>query len=199
MLRVFQTLSILLMLGAGSGATATPATSPAAPVEKLHATLIDVMRDGAKLGFKGRAEKLSPVLSEVFDFETIARVVTGRHWAALSAEKKQEFTAAFTRLSTATYAKNFNSFGGEQFETRATEDKKSARLVKTALVKTDGKEVSLNYLVTETKGMWRIVNVIAEGVSDLSLKRVEYGAVIGLEGIDALIAKLNEKVASYGS
>ena len=200
MLRVFQTLFILLMLGAGSGSTAaTTSTSPDGPVEKLHATLLHVMRDGAKLGFKGRSEKLSPVLSEVFDFETIARVVTGRHWAALSAEKKQEFTAAFTRLSTATYAKNFSSFGGEQFETRATEDKRSARLVKTALVKTDGKEVSLNYLVTETNGMWRIVNVIAEGVSDLSLKRVEYGAVIGLEGIDALIAKLNEKVASYGS
>jgi phospholipid transport system substrate-binding protein len=41
--------------------------------------------------------------------------------------------------------------------------------------------------------------VIAEGVSDLALKRSEYGAVIGKEGIDALIAKLEAKIASYAA
>jgi phospholipid transport system substrate-binding protein len=148
--------------------------------------------------FKGRADKLAPTLQQVFDFTTIAKIVTGRHWAKLSAEKKREFIAVFTRLSTATYAENFKSFGGERFETRVKEDKKNAQLVKTALVKTDGKEVSLNYLLTKNKEMWQIVNVIAEGVSDLSLKRAEYTAVIGSDGIDALIAKLNAKVASYG-
>lgn len=197
MRRLLQSLVLLVTLGLALTASAAPAADPSATVEKLHGALLDSMRDGSKLGFKGRSEKIGPVLQEVFDFETIARLVTGRYWAGLPAAKKQEFVGVFARLSTATYAENFKSFSGERFETRAHEDKKSAQLVKTALVKTDGKEVSLNYLLAKSKGMWRIVNVVAEGVSDLSLKRAEYTAVIGSEGIDALIAKLNAKVASY--
>ena len=88
--------------------------------------------------------------------------------------------------------------GGEHFETRAAEDKKNSLFVKTVLIGADGKEVPLNYLLAKSDTGWRIINVVAEGVSDLSLKRAEYTAVIGSSGIDALIAKLKVKVASYG-
>lgn len=172
-------------------------STPQATVEKLHATLLEAMQQGPSLGYAGRVALLQPVLGDVFDFETIARVVTGRHWAGLPADKRREFIDVFARLSTATYAENFKSHGGEKFLTRGTDARKAAQLVRTALVKTDGKEVSLNYLLAENAGVWRIVNVIAEGVSDLSLKRAEYTAVIGSDGIDGLIAKLNAKVASY--
>lgn len=171
---------------------------PQATVEKLHETLLGAMQQGPTLGFDGRVALISPVLGEVFDFETIARVVTGRHWAGLAADKRREFIDVFARLSAATYAENFKSHEGEKFLTRGSEARKTAQLVRTVLVKTDGKEVSLNYLLAEKAGVWRIVNVIAEGVSDLSLKRAEYTAVIGSDGIDGLIAKLNAKVASYG-
>jgi phospholipid transport system substrate-binding protein len=178
--------------------TSAAETEAKATVEKLHSALLETMQEGAQLGFAGRAAKLAPTLAATFDFETISRLATGRYWAQLPADKKREFIEVFTRLSTATYAENFKSFGGERFATRATEDKKTAQLVKTVLIKTDGKEVSLNYLLANDKGKWRIVNVVAQGVSDLSLKRAEYTAVIGSTGIDTLIAKLNAKVASYG-
>ncbi|MGD9602120.1 MAG: ABC transporter substrate-binding protein [Gammaproteobacteria bacterium] len=173
-------------------------TAPADTVERLHATLLDTMQQADTLGYPGRVAKLSPELQELFDFPTIARLVTGRHWPKIPDASKEKFIDVFARLSAATYADNFKSFGGERFETRSTEDKKSAQLVKTALVKPDGKEVSLNYLLARKDDLWRIVNVVADGVSDLSLKRAEYTAVIGSEGIDALIAKLEAKVASYG-
>ena len=71
-------------------------------------------------------------------------------------------------------------------------------LVKTVLVKVDGDKVTLDYLLRKSDGLWRIVNVIAEGVSDLSLKRADYTAVIKNEGFNSLITQLNGKVASYG-
>ncbi len=197
--RILQFILPVCLFIAGSLPAGAAESEATITVEKLHGVLLETMRDGPGLGYTGRAEKLAPTLAEVFDFETISRLVTGRHWATLSPEKKQEFIAVFTRLSTATYAQNFKSFGGERFETRAKEDKKKAQLVKTVLIKADGKEVSLNYLLAKTQGVWRIINVVAQGVSDLSLKRAEYTAVIGSDGIDALIAKLNAKVASYGA
>jgi phospholipid transport system substrate-binding protein len=44
---------------------------------------------------------------------------------------------------------------------------------------------------------WRIINIIANGVSDLALKRSEYTSVLKREGFDDLIAKINEKIDNY--
>ncbi len=191
-------LLVLCMAVAGASAAAEPA-SPSATVEKLHATLLAMMKEGQTLGYRGRVARIGPVLDETFNFETIGRVVTGRHWKALAAEKRNAFLGTFRNLSTATYADNFASDGGEAFKTLGEEIKKGASLVRTQIVKSDGSTVSLNYVLNKTGEQWRIVNVIAEGVSDLALKRSEYGAVIGKDGIDALIAKLEAKIASYAA
>ena len=191
-------LLVLTLMLVTASAAAAPAT-PAATVEKLHATLLETMKEGSTLGYTGRVARIGPVLDETFNFETIGRVVTGRHWKALASDKRDAFLATFRQLSTATYADNFSSFGGEAFKTLGEEIKKGAALVRTQIVKTDGKTVSLNYVLNKSGDQWRIVNVIAEGVSDLALKRSEYGAVIGKEGIDALIAKLEAKIASYAT
>ena len=191
--RLLFALFLALVTGLASAAT------PTATVETLHATLLTLMKEADTLGYQGRFDRVAPVLDETFNFETIGRVVTGRHWKGLAADKRSSFLDTFRKLSAATYAENFDGYGGETFKTLGEELKKGAALVRTQIVKTDGKTVSLNYVLNKTGEDWRIVNVIAEGVSDLSLKRSEYGAVIGKEGIDSLIAKLNSKIASYAA
>ncbi|HMM74668.1 MAG TPA: ABC transporter substrate-binding protein [Gammaproteobacteria bacterium] len=197
---VFIRSCALLLCGAlANAAVAADAPAPTAVVEKLHGTLLTMMKDAATLGYEGRVNMVAPVLDGTFDFETIGRVVTGRYWKDFIADTRDRFVATFARLSAATYADNFDGYAGETFETLSEEVKKGAALVKTRIVKRDGKPVSLNYVLNQRDGEWRIVNVIADGVSDLALKRSEYGAVIAKEGIDALIAKLNAKIASYAA
>ncbi|MEE8316618.1 MAG: ABC transporter substrate-binding protein [Syntrophobacteria bacterium] len=41
------------------------------------------------------------------------------------------------------------------------------------------------------------MNVVAEGVSDLSLKRADYTSYLKKKGFDALLRKLNEKIQQY--
>lgn len=192
-------LAVLALLAAlAVPAFATPSVEgPTTTVEKLHATLLESMKEGGQLGYQGRIDRIGPVLEETFNFQTIGRVVTGRHWKALAADKREAFVETFRKLSTATYADNFANYGGEVFETLGEEVKKETSLVRTRILQTDGKTVSLNYVLQKADDRWRIVNVIAEGVSDLALKRTEYGAVIAKEGIDALIARLDAKIASY--
>ena len=101
-------------------------------------------------------------------------------------------------MSAATYASNFDGFSGEVFETVSTETKRGNLVVKTVIVTGDGERVPLDYVLRQSDGVWRIVNVIAEGVSDLSLKRAEYTAVIKSEGFDSLVSRLDGKIADYG-
>ena len=71
--------------------------------------------------------------------------------------------------------------------------------MRTVIVKADGERVTLDYVLRDNEGMWQIVNVIADGVSDLSLKRADYTAVIKSEGFNSLVSKLSDKIAYYGS
>ena len=189
---------LVLLMGLGLPPTTPAAEDAAVAVETLHAALLEAMKGGTQLGFDGRKDQLMPVLEATFDFDTIARLVTGRHWGDMNEAQRKAFVEVFSALSAATYAENFDSFGGERFETRSTRSKGKAEIVRTVIIASDGDETSLDYLLTRERGEWRIVNVVADGVSDISLKRSEYGTVIGQEGIEGLIAKLKAKVASYG-
>ena len=99
----------------------------------------------------------------------------------------------------ATYAANFDGYTGERFETSGAKENRSGLMVKTELVAQDGGRIAFDYLLRNGKGVWQIINVIADGVSDLSLKRADYTAVIKSEGFDSLITELNGKIAAYES
>ena len=186
---------LLFLIFLAAPAHAESANSPEAVVEKLHQILLGAMTGADKLGFRGRYELIGPVVGESFDFKTIVRIVTGRHWKTASEDQRARFLATFAELSTATYAANFSEFAGERFATLGTDQAKRGTIVRTELVKADASKVPLTYMLRKTDSGWRIVNVVAQGVSDLSLKRAEYAVVIESEGIDALTKRLKDNIA----
>ncbi|MFP4477063.1 MAG: ABC transporter substrate-binding protein [Desulfatibacillaceae bacterium] len=170
---------------------------PAGVVERLHDCLLDVMRNAGALGFSGRYERLEPVVAGTYDFQTIPRVVAGSRYRNAPEPVQKRFVEAFADLSTATYAARFDGYGGERFETLSVEDARAGRkLVRTQIVRPNQKPVSLDYLVHETDAGWRVINVIAEGVSDLSLKRADYSAYLENHTLEELAAELRKKAAS---
>ncbi len=101
-------------------------------------------------------------------------------------------------MSIATYANRFDGYSGERFKTISGEElKRGNRLVKTLLIKANGEEIELDYILHQNNDQWRIINVIAEGVSDLSLKRADYTSYLKKYSFDALLEKLNEKINQY--
>ena len=167
-------------------------------VEKLHSSLLAVMKDGDKLGYQGRYDQLAPVIESSFDMPFVSRTVLGKYWETLNSEQRSRFVQAFTQLSIATYAANFDRYSGERFKTISEKKVTGGRiLVESQLTKSDGGQVQLDYLLQRTGSQWRIVNIIAEGVSDLALKRADYSAFLKSKGFEALLKKLNEKINQY--
>ena len=184
----------LLLSGIQLSQISLAETTPESVVNRLHQSLIQAMQESKALDYNGRYEVLEPVILESFDFETIARIVMGRYWKKLDDQQKTEFIDIFSRLSIATYTAQFDSFSGESFEYLEDEEMKKGRvLVKTKLV-TNDRAVPFNYVLHPLKDRWRIINVIVDGVSDLSLKRADYTTTMKAEGFDGLISKLQEKL-----
>jgi len=160
--------------------------------------LLDTMKQGKSLGYKGRYKKLESIVVGSHDLTKIARIVVGKEWKKFSDEQKLKLTDIFSRLSIATYAHNFKSYSGESF--RFVSQEETARggiIVHSVLTLPDDKDVKFDYMLKKKSNSWRIINIIASGVSDLALKRSEYTAVLKREGFEALIAKIKEKIDNY--
>ena len=171
---------------------------PTQVVENLHASLLGVMKEAKKIGYQGRYKQLAPVIKETFYLPFIARIVVGRYWRTFDDEQKAKFLEIFEKLSIATYAHRFDGYSGEQF--RLVSEKESRRgriIVNTLLIKPDGEKIELDYTLKRHKHRWRVINVTANGVSDLSLKRSDYTTFLKRNGFEALINKLDEKICSY--
>jgi phospholipid transport system substrate-binding protein len=191
-------LSAILFISVLAPITAAENDTPTQVVEKLHTSLLTVMKEAKKLGYQGRYDRLSPVITATFDFPFIARIVVGRYWNRFSDEEKEKFVETFSRLSIATYAGSFDGYSGERFEVVSSKATRGGRVVvRSFLIKPEGDEINLDYILQKNGNKWSIVNVVANGVSDLSIKRADYTNFLEKEGYNRLIDKLKEKIACY--
>ena len=171
-------------------------TDPAKIVNSLHSSLLKGMQGGNKLGFQGRFKLLAPVVERSHDLDFIAKTILGKkHWAKLSHEQQQIFISHFHKLSISTYAGWFKEYDGENF--KFIDQKTMPRnyvLVRSQLIQSNGDTVSFDYLLRQDKKDWKIINILADGVSDLALKRVEYRSILGQKGFKVFIDMLKKKI-----
>jgi phospholipid transport system substrate-binding protein len=167
-------------------------------VDKFQEELIEVMKNGKKLGYSGRYDKLKSPVTDSHDLSKIARIVVGKEWEKLSEAQQQQLVDVFSKLSIASYAHNFKDYSGESFTFDTEEETtRGGVVIHSHLTIPDDKPVKFDYMLKEKGDSWRIINIIANGVSDLALKRSEYTTILQREGFDTLIAKINEKIDNY--
>lgn len=169
--------------------------SPAATVTAFHDVLIDNMKNGAKLGCSGRIAQLSPAVDKDFDLPFLAQRVLRRQWKDLSPDQRKAFLDTFRTLVIGTYADQFSSFGGESFTTLETQALADGTQLVHAMLKTGSRDtVRFDYVLHQTDGRWRIVNVVADGVSDLALRSTQYEGAFKAGGFDGLMMLLNKQI-----
>ncbi len=167
-------------------------------VHGFQLDLLNVMKQGQDLGFQGRYAQLKPAVLKSHDLTKIVRIVVGKEWKQLSNQQRQTLSDVFTQLSISAYAQNFKAFSGESFVYLSEDETaRGGIIVHTSLVLPKNKDVKLDYMLKKKGAGWRIINIIANGVSDLALKRSEYTSILKRKGFEALIAKISEKIDNY--
>nr|MEA2798709.1 phospholipid transport system substrate-binding protein [Phenylobacterium sp.] len=188
-------LALTLAMAAGPPAVHAQQTDPAAAqIEKFDAAVLDVMKQAKKLGTRGRYDALQPVIERTFDLPAMTRFAVGSAWNTLSPEDKAAVVKAFTRMTVATYAHNFDSYGGEKFSVEKVDTRGLDKLVRTRLTGS-GAPTQLAYRMRQdASGAWKVIDVYYNStVSSLLGQRSEYAATLSSGGVQALIRKLNSR------
>ncbi len=189
-----RAMVVLAMASVGLPAVADTSAAVAV-VEQFHGTLKAALRSD---GFEARRALLAEPIAAAFDVATIARISVGAHWRELGDAQRNELVQTLTDLIVATYAARFDTDNGQEFETLDAQETRPGRiLVRTRLHLKERDDVTLDYMLRQSDGPPTIYNVIADGVSDLSLRRAEYSAIIERDGFDALLAALRESAREF--
>lgn len=200
MKRIIVAIGLLVLAVAGSVPGNADPTPPRAVIERFHEAIIGVMKQAKVLGHAGRYKTLEPYITDVFHLPAMIQIAAGSFWRDASEEQRKALIAAFTRFSIATYANNFDNYGGERFETIGERSgPQETTLVDTKIVKASGSSVDITYVLKSVQGQWRVLDVVVDkGISELALRRSEYSRVLRTSGVEGLVATLNQKADELG-
>jgi phospholipid transport system substrate-binding protein len=186
--------ALLLMAGLFTHGAAA-ASDPQVVVRDFYGVLLSNMKEGRMLGETGRYAKLAPAVNRAFDIPSMTRIAVGPSWAALSPAQQQQLTAAFAHYVAATYADQFDSYGGEQLQVTGQRPYGADVMVQTTIVKSNGEATRLDYLTRQNQGSPQISDVYLDGsISQLAVHRSEFHSILQREGVDGLVMALNRKV-----
>lgn len=187
-------LILLIGLSTSGAGSARAESMPSDGVNAFDNALLDIMKNAASLGVKGRYKKLEPIILGTFDVPYMTKISVGSLWSTLPPEQKQRAWTAFGRFITATYAKQFDGYSGEDFKILGEQKVHHGMVVRTQLIKSDGEPVALNYLVHDNDIGWQIRDVYLTGsISQIATRRSEFASLLKSGGIESLITVLNKK------
>jgi len=175
------------------------AQTPSAAVVKIqtyYQQLMPTIQQAGRLSVRERDRRFTPVITAVFDMATMTRLAVGPAWKSFSAEQQAAARDAFARFIVADYASQIKDYSGESFvvDPQTTpETRGGGEIVKTKLLQPGGRTVNINYLVRGE----RVIDIYLNGtISDLAMRRDEFGSIIASGGADALIKRLHDRTDS---
>ena len=189
MLALFPAMPTMLS-GSAVAQAAQSADPSSAQVQGFYDALLTSMKSGGSV--KSRYEKLKPAVEKAFDLSAMTATAVGPTWATLSDTDKKALTDAFSRMTIANYAKNFDSYGGEKFTVEpASIARGSDHFVKSNL-KTAKETIAFNYRLHQAGPEWKVTDVyLAGNISQMAQKRSDFSATLASGGPQGLAKRIN--------
>ena len=125
----------------------------------------------------------------------MAQKSIGRYWKGLDEEQRRRWEETFEAFTISNFADRFDGFSGQSFEVVGHKPASHQTLmVLTRLIRPGSDDVELNYRMRAVDSRWVVIDLYSGGkVSEVALRRSEYGAVLKHGGIEKLIASVAAK------
>lgn len=147
-----------------------------------------------------REARIRAILREGFDLKVLARLVLGKHWRKLDKAQRNEFVDVFEDAMVQQTLTIFGRYTGQTFDiVKVGADRTNPRLIAilTNVARSNGALAKVNWRIRKDGEDYKIVDIVAEGVSMALTLRQEYSAVIERSGgkVEGLIEELRKSSA----
>jgi len=199
--------SLALCLLAATAAVASPPAARAVEPAKnflvsLSETAMAQLSD-AEAGEQQREERFRTLFRANFDIDAIGQFVVARYWRGASEEQRRRFIETFEDVLVQRFLPMFEEASGPSLEFgRESRDESIADLVivNSVIRQDSGQTIRVDWRLSNRAGEYRILDIVAEGVSLAITYRQEYASVLARAGgnVDAL-TDLLEKLVAQGA
>jgi phospholipid transport system substrate-binding protein len=192
-------LMIKRMLPALLVAVLMTSSAYASVTEEVKKTVDDVIRIVADKELRKphneqkRRAALKRSISNIFDYQEMAKRSLGKHWAQRTPAERKQFVDLFATLLENSYGSKIESYNNEKVVyIKETVDGEYAE-VKSKVVTAKHDEYTLDYKLIQQNNKWVVYDVVIEGVSLVSNYRTQFNKIISANGYNELVKKLQTK------
>ena len=196
MIRKHLLSAALLLVTAFVCSSALAAPNPTEQVKSTIDKVLAVLKDDSK-SVEAKRERIRDIIGERFDFRAMSIRTLGKNWKGANKDQKKRFTTAYRRLLEDTYLVMVEEYTDEKVDfVKESIKKKKYAQVDTLIMRTGAPPIPVNYKARLRKDGWWVYDVVIEGVSMISNYRTSYQQIAKNEGIDGLIAQIEQKIAA---
>jgi len=172
-----------------------------AVVERFHKALEAVLGAADELDYAERAARLAPTIDATFASRVMVRIASGQAWRDVSAEDRERVAELFAEFTTANFAARLDEDKGQVFEVVGHRADGDRRVIVEARVRRQEREPRrLDYVVARLDEGWQVIDILGDGRnSELARRRAEFGSILRREGVEGLIATLENKIAELAT
>lgn len=194
---------MLLALGGNVVWAAVPA--PQEVVQDTSARMVDALRKNRAVLDRDPSrlyELVNQIVLPNFDFDLMSRWVLGRAWQQATPEQRHRFTEEFRTLLVRIYAKALLEYSGEEIRVvapPAAAGGSDTTMIRTEVKPITGQPIPSNYSMHFGNNTWKVYDVTVNGVSLVSNYRSTFASQIRSQGLDAVIADLQQRNGASGN
>jgi len=190
LVRMTLILCLIFPLSAFAG---VPLESVKDHLEKVRDILRDpsLMDESAK---KAKKDRIRTIAEKMFDFTELSKRTLAQNWSKFSPEQQKEFVELYTSFLGDAYVNKIMAYGDEKivFNKEVALTEKTVE-VRSAVLRKNG-DVPLYYRVILKDGVWRVYDIIIEGVSLINNYRSQFREILADKPPESLLETLRKKV-----
>ncbi len=185
--------AIYYLLVTGSEAYAD---TPTQQVKQTVDKVLDILRDKELKRpekTKERRVLLRRTISEIFDFEEMAKRSLALHWRKRTPEERKEFVALYTDLLERSYIKKIESYTDEKILYTGEKINGEYAEVDTKIITKRNVEIPIEYRLLKKNSKWEVYDVVIEGVSLVNNYRTQFNKIIRTDSYEELVKRMKNK------
>lgn len=158
--------------------------------------VLEVLRDPAlkpESARKTKTERIRSISENMFDFTELSRRTLAKNWDKFNPDQQKEFVRLYKSLLEDAYADKVLSYTDEKivFGKEIPLTEKTIE-VQSAVLRKNG-EIPIYYRVILKGGVWRVYDVVIEGVSLISNYRSQFREILMNKPPESLLETLRKK------